>query len=90
MSREGVVPCLQHGHHMFSLFGKTELFAINKAWIKLSLGRNSLFHVIFVVEYQFCLGTSFSIDTWRIHFSRTCRLSCLALPCHYVTLLGNI
>ena len=48
---------------MLSLFGKTELFAINMAWIKLSLGGNSLFHVLFIVEYQFCLGTLFSMDT---------------------------
>ena len=38
---------------MFLLFGKLELFAINKAWIKLSLGGNTSFHVLFVVEYQF-------------------------------------
>ena len=40
--------------HVFSLFRKIQLFAINKAWIKLSLGGDTLFHVIFVVEYQFC------------------------------------
>ena len=80
----------QHGHHMFLVFRKIQLFAINKAWIKLSLGGFTLYHVIFVVKYQFCLGTSFSMDTWRIHFSRTCRLSCLASPCHYVTLLANV
>ena len=79
----------QHGHHVFLVFRKTQLFAINKAWIKLSLGGDTLFHVIFIVEYQFCVGTSFSLDTWRIYHSRTCRLSCLASPCHYVTLLGN-
>ena len=28
---EGVVPGLQHGHHMVLLFRKTVLFAINKA-----------------------------------------------------------
>ena len=54
---------------MLSLLRKTELFAINTAWIKLSLGGNSLFHVLFIVEYQFCLGTSFSMDTWRTYFS---------------------
>ena len=37
---------------MFSLFGKTGLFAINKAWIKLSFGGNTSFYVLFVVEYQ--------------------------------------
>ena len=85
------MPCFQHGNHVFLLFGKKELFAINRAWIKLSLGANSLFHVLFIVEYQFCLGTSFSMDTWRTYFSRTCHLSCLtALPCHYITLLGNV
>ena len=63
---------------MFSLLGKTELFAINMAWIKLSLGGNSLFHVLFIMEYQFCLGTSFSMDTWRTYFSQTCHLSCLS------------
>ena len=75
---------------MFLVFRKIQLFAINKAWIKLSLGGDTLFHVIFVVEYQFCVRTLFSMDTWRIHFSRTCHLSCLASPCHYVTLLGNV
>ena len=75
---------------MLLLFMKHGFFAINKAWIKLSFGGDTLLHVLFVVEYQFCLGTSFSMDTWRIHFSRTCRLSCLASPCHYVTLLGNV
>ena len=76
---------------MFLLFMKPGFLAINTAWIKLSLGGNTLFYVLFPVEYQFCLGTSFSMDTWRNYFSRTCRLSCLAsLPSHYVTLLGNI
>ena len=40
----------QHGHHVFLVFGKTQLFAINKAWINMSLGGNTLFHVIFFVE----------------------------------------
>ena len=35
---EGAAPGLKHGHHKFLLFGKTGLFAINKAWIKLSFG----------------------------------------------------
>ena len=86
-----MAPCFEHGNHMLSLLGKTELFAINTAWIKLSLGGNSLFHVLFIMEYLFCLGTSFSMDTWRTYFSRTWHLSCLASsPSHYVTLLGNI
>ena len=38
---------------MFSLFGKTGLFAINKAWIKLSFGGDTSFNVLFLVEYQF-------------------------------------
>ena len=53
----------QHGHHVLLVFRKTQLFAINKAWIKLSLGGDTLFHVIFIVEYHFCVGTSFSLDT---------------------------
>ena len=44
---------------MLLLFGKTVLFPINKAWITLSLG------VMFVVEYQFCAGTSYSLDIWK-------------------------
>ena len=48
---------------MVSLFRKTVLFAINKAWIKLSLGGDTLFNVFFIVEYQFSVGTSFSLDT---------------------------
>ena len=70
----------QHGHHVFLVFGKTLLFAINKAWIKSSLGGDTLFNVLFIVEYLFCAGTSFSLDTWRICHTRTCRLSCLSLP----------
>ena len=30
---------------MLGVFGKNELFAINTAWINLSLGGNSLFHM---------------------------------------------
>ena len=70
----------QHGHHMLLLFGKTLLFAINKAWIKLSLCGDTSFNVLFIVEYQFCAGTSFSLDTWRNFHTRTCHLSCLASP----------
>ena len=65
---------------MLLLFGKTVLFAINKAWITLSLGGDTSFNVLFVVEYQFCAGTSFSLDTWKNCHTRTCRLSCLASP----------
>ena len=86
-----MAPCFQHGYHVFLLFMKPGFLAINTAWINLSLGGNTSLHVFFIVEYQFCLGTSFSMDTWRTYFSRTCHLSCLtSLPCHYVTLLGNI
>ena len=38
---------------MFLLFGKPGLFAINKAWIKLSFGGITSFYVLFIVEYQF-------------------------------------
>ena len=84
------MPCFQHGYHVFLLFMKPGFLAINTAWINLSLGGNTLFHVLFTVEYQFWLGTSFGMDTWRTYFSRTCRLSCLASSSHYVTLLGNV
>ena len=50
---------------MVLLFGKTVLFAINKAWITLSLGGDTSFNVLFIVEYLFCAGTSFSLDTWK-------------------------
>ena len=63
---------------MVSLFRKTVFFAINKAWIKLSLGGDTLFNVLFIVEYQFSVGTSFSLDTGKFCHTRTCRLSCLA------------
>ena len=59
---EGVALGLQHGHHMFLLFGKSGLFAINKAWIKLSFGGDTSFNVLFIVEYQFSVGTAFSLD----------------------------
>ena len=87
-SREGAAPCFEHGNHVLGVFGKTELFAINTAWINLSLGGNSLFHVLFI---QFCLGTSFTMDTWKTYFSRTCHLPCLSSTSgNYVTLLGNV
>ena len=69
---------LQHGHHVFSLFGKTVLFAINKAWIKLLFVGDTSFYVFFVVEYQFSAWTAFSLDTWNFHQTRTCHLSCLS------------
>ena len=50
---------------MVLLFEKTVLFAITKAWIKLSLGGDTSFNVLFVVDYKFCAGTSFSLDTWK-------------------------
>ena len=50
-----MVPCLQHGDHVFLLFRKPGFFTINKAWIKLSFGGNTSFYVLFVVEYQFCV-----------------------------------
>ena len=65
---------------MVLLFGKTVLFAINKAWIMVSLGGDTSFNVLFVVDYQFSAGTSFSLDTWKKCHTRTCHLSCLALP----------
>ena len=66
---------------MVLLFGKTVLFAINKAWITLSLGgdTDTSFNVLFITEYQFRAGTSFSLDTWKNCHTRTCHLSCLAL-----------
>ena len=70
----------QHGHHMFSVFRKYVLFAINKTWINLSNGGHTSFHVLFIVEYQFSVETSFSLDTGNFCHTRTCRLSCLALP----------
>ena len=50
---------------MFLLFRKPGFSAINKAWIKLSFGGNTSFKVLFVVEYQFCVVTAFSLDTWN-------------------------
>ena len=80
----------QHGHHMVSVFRKSVLFAINKAWIKLSIGGDTSFNVLFVVEYQFSVGTSFSLDTGKFCHTRICHLSCLASPAnHYVMFLGN-
>ena len=87
---EGAAPGLQHEHHVFLLFGKTGLFAINKAWIKLSFGGDTSFYVLFIVEYQFSVGTAFSLDTWIFCHTGTCRLSCLSLlASHYITFSGN-
>ena len=69
----------QHGHHVFSVFRKPVLFAINTDWIKLSDARDTLFNVLFIVEYHFSVGTSFSLDTGRFCHTRTCHLSCLAV-----------
>ena len=75
---------------MVSVFRKTVLFAINKAWINLSNGGDTSFNVLFIVEYQFSVGTSFSLDTGKFCHTRTCHLSCLALPAnHYVIFSGN-
>ena len=71
--------CLgQHGHHVFSVIGKSVLFAINKAWINLSNCGHTSFHVLFIVEYQFSVGTSFSLDYGNFCHTPTCRLSCLS------------
>ena len=77
---QGGGAALQHGHHVVSLFRKYVLFAINTAWIKLSDAGDTLFNVLFVVEYHFSVGTSFSLDTGKFCHTRTCRLSCLSLP----------
>ena len=50
---------------MFSVFGISVLFAINKAWINLSNGGDTSFNVLFIVEYHFSVGTSFSLDTGK-------------------------
>ena len=63
------MPCFEHGSHVLGVFGKTQLFAINTAWINMSLGGNSSFHVLFSMEYQFCVGTSFAMDIWKTLFS---------------------
>ena len=56
----------------------------------LSFGGDTSFNVLFIVEYQFSAGTSFSLDTWKYCHTRTCRLSCLASPAsQYVTFPGN-
>ena len=80
----------QHGHHVVSVFGKSVLFAITKAWINLSNGGDTSFNVLFVVEYHFSVGTSFSLDTGKFCHTRICHLSCLVSPAnHYVTFSGN-
>ena len=81
---------LQHGHHVVLLFGKTVLFAINKALIKLSFGGDTSFYVLFIVEYQFSVGTAFSLDTANFCHTQTCHPSCLSSPAsHYLTFSGN-
>ena len=71
---------LQCGHHMVSLFGKYVLVAINMAWIKLSDAGDTLFNVLFIMQYHFSVRTSFSLDTGKFCHTRTCCLSCLSLP----------
>ena len=69
---------------------ETPLFSIDKAWIKLSFGGDTSFNVLFIVEYQFSVGTAFSLDTGNFCHTQTCRLSCLSSPSsHSVTFLGN-
>ena len=67
------------------MFGISVLFAINKAWINLSNGGDTSFNVLFIVEYHFSVGTSFSLDTGEfclkmnmssIMFSITCQPLC--------------
>ena len=76
--RRGQYITYQHGHHVLSQFGKYVFFAINKAWIYLSNGGDTLFCVLFIVEYQVSVGTSFSLDTGIFCHTRTCRQSCLS------------
>ena len=65
----------QHGHLVLSQFGKYVFLAIITAWIYLSNGGDTLFCVLFIVEYQF---TSFSLDTGIFCHTRTCRQSYLS------------
>ena len=51
---------------MLSQFGKYVVFAIITAWIYLSNGGDTLFCVLFVMEYQFSVGTSFSLEIMTI------------------------
>ena len=50
---------------MLLLFEKLYYLPLIGAWIMLSLGGDTSFNVLFIVEYQFCAGTSFSLDTWK-------------------------
>ena len=59
------MPCFEHGSHVLGDFGKSQLFAINMAWIIMSLGGNSLFRVLFTMEYHFRVGTSIAMDIWK-------------------------
>ena len=68
----------QHGHHMLSQFGKYVFLAIITAWIYLPNGGDTLFCVLFIVEYQFTVGTSFLLDTGIFCHTRTCHQSCLS------------
>ena len=44
------MPCFEHGDHVLLLLDKLGFFAINTAWIKLSFGGNTSFHVLFIVK----------------------------------------
>ena len=68
----------QHGHYVLSQFRKYVFLALITAWIYLSNGGDTSFCVLFIVEYQFTLGTSFSLDTGIFCHTRTCHQSCLS------------
>ena len=72
---------------MFLLFGIGVLFAINKAWIKLSFGGDTSFNVLFIVEYQFVLELHFHwmLGNIVIHEYVVYHV----YHCHYVTFSGN-
>ena len=63
---------------MFSVFGKTLLFAIYMAWIKLLFHGDTSFNVCFIVDYHFSAGTSFSMEIGIFYHPQTCHLSCLS------------
>ena len=47
---------------MLSQFGNYVFLAINMAWNYMSNGGDTLFCVLFIVDYQISVGTSFSLD----------------------------
>ena len=47
---------------MLSQFGKYVFLAINTVWIYMSNSGDTLFCVLFIVEYQVSVETSFSLD----------------------------